>query len=63
MLKFSNNWLAISYGINAGGNGIFFFSLANLIALKFLKNKKATSNFTVIFSFIFNNKFFKFFLK
>jgi len=45
MSKFSHNWLAISYGVNTGGNGTFFSSLANLIALKFLNDKKSYLSF------------------
>ena len=38
MGKFSNNYLAISYGVNLGGNGFLIGSLANVIALRFVKN-------------------------
>ncbi len=38
--KFSNNWYAITYGVNVGGNGILWSSLANIIALKIYKSKK-----------------------
>ncbi len=43
--KFSDNWLAIAYGVNVGGNGIVIASLANVIALRMLKNKKAWLTF------------------
>jgi len=32
--RFSDNWIAITYGVNIGGNGIVIASLANIIALK-----------------------------
>jgi|Deesub1362A_J573_1020465.scaffolds.fasta_scaffold00039_143 Na+/H+ antiporter NhaD/arsenite permease-like protein len=38
MSKFTDNWLAIAYGVNVGGNGLFIGSLANIIALKFINN-------------------------
>jgi Na+/H+ antiporter NhaD/arsenite permease-like protein len=38
--KFSNDWYAVVYGVNTGGNGIAFASLANLIALRMAGNKK-----------------------
>ncbi len=34
MSRFSCNWQAIAYGVNAGGNGLVIASLANLIALR-----------------------------
>ncbi len=37
--RFSNNWFAIAYGINVGGNGIAIASLANIIALRIVKDK------------------------
>ncbi len=43
--KFSNDWLAITYGVNTGGNGIVIASLANIIALRILKDKKAWLKF------------------
>ncbi len=38
--NFSHNWKAIAYGVNIGGNGIIIGSLANLIALRFINDKK-----------------------
>lgn len=43
--KFSDNWQAISYGVNVGGNGLIIGSLANIIALRMLKNKKYLLDF------------------
>jgi Na+/H+ antiporter NhaD/arsenite permease-like protein len=38
--KFSDNWFAITYGVNVGGNGLVFGSLANIIAMRLAKNKQ-----------------------
>ena len=38
--KFSNNWLVISYGVNIGGNGLVVDSLANIIALLMVKDRR-----------------------
>jgi len=38
--KFSNDYIAITYGVNVGGNGLVISSLANIIALRMLKDKK-----------------------
>jgi len=38
--KFTHNWLAITYGVNIGGNGLLSASLANIIALRLTKNNK-----------------------
>ncbi|HID62791.1 MAG TPA: hypothetical protein EYP49_08665, partial [Anaerolineae bacterium] len=43
--KFSSNWLAIAYGVNVGGNGIVIASLANLIALRMVGDRKIWSRF------------------
>ncbi len=43
--KFSNNYQAIAYGVHIGGQGILIGSLANLIALRLLKDKKAYFEF------------------
>ncbi len=43
--KFTDDWLAITYGVNVGGNGIVIASLANIIALRMLKDKKAWLTF------------------
>ncbi|KAA0258246.1 citrate transporter [Deferribacter autotrophicus] len=40
MSKFSHEWFSIAYGVNVGGNGIVFASLANIIALRFINKKK-----------------------
>jgi len=45
MSHFSNNFIAIAYGVDIGGNGLLIGSLANIIALRFLKNKKAYIDF------------------
>ena len=37
--RFSDNWLAIAYGVNVGGNGTVIASLANLIALRMTEGK------------------------
>jgi Na+/H+ antiporter NhaD/arsenite permease-like protein len=41
MSHFSNDYLAIAYGANIGGNGLLIGSLANIIALRFLHNPKS----------------------
>jgi len=43
--KFSNNWFAIVYGINVGGNGVVIASLANIIALRIVKDKRIWFDF------------------
>ncbi len=43
--KFSHNWHAIAYGVNIAGNGLFIGSLANIIALRMLKDKKIWRDF------------------
>jgi len=43
--KFSHNWLAITYGVNVGGNGLVIASLANIIALRMIKSKKIWLSF------------------
>ena len=43
--KFSHNWLAISYGVNIGGNGFFIASLANIIAIRFVADKTILLDF------------------
>ncbi len=43
--KFSNDWSAIAYGVNVGGNGLVIGSLANIIALRMVKGKKIWANF------------------
>jgi len=37
--RFSDNWLAIAYGVNVGGNGVVIASLANLIALRIVGSR------------------------
>ncbi len=37
--RFSNNWQAIAYGVNVGGNGLIIASLANLLALRIAGGK------------------------
>ncbi len=36
MSKFTDNWFAIAYGVNVGGNGTLIASLANIIALRYI---------------------------
>ncbi len=38
--SFTHNWLAICYGVNVGGNGLILGSLANVIAMRLVKDKK-----------------------
>ncbi len=45
--KFSHNWLAITYGVNIGGNGLIIGSLANIIALRMANNKKLWVKFHI----------------
>jgi Na+/H+ antiporter NhaD/arsenite permease-like protein len=45
MSNFSNNYTAIAYGVDIAGNGLLIGSLANIIALRFLKNPKAYIDF------------------
>ncbi len=45
MSNFSNNYIAIAYGTDIAGNGLLIGSLANIIALRFLKNPKAYVDF------------------
>ncbi|MCD6595950.1 hypothetical protein J7L68_09810 [bacterium] len=43
--KFTNNWFAISYGVNIGGNGLVIGSIANIIALRMSNSKNIWLNF------------------
>ncbi len=43
--QFSHAWRAIAYGVNLGGNGLFIGSLANLIALKMVGNRRIWRDF------------------
>jgi len=45
MSKFSNDYLAIAYGVNVAGNGFLIASLANIIALRFLNSSSAYIEF------------------
>jgi Na+/H+ antiporter NhaD/arsenite permease-like protein len=36
LTHFSNQYFAIAYGVNLGGNGLIIASLANIIALRFI---------------------------
>jgi Na+/H+ antiporter NhaD/arsenite permease-like protein len=45
MSNFSNDYTAIAYGVNIAGNGLLIGSLANIIALRFLKSSKAYIEF------------------
>ncbi len=37
--KFTSHWLPIAYGVNVGGNGLVWASLANLIALRLARRR------------------------
>jgi Na+/H+ antiporter NhaD/arsenite permease-like protein len=43
--KFSNSWRAITYGVSVGGNGLVMASLANIIALRFVKERSIWIDF------------------
>ncbi len=43
--SFSKNWKVIAYGVNIGGNGLIIGSLANLIALRLGKSRRAALEF------------------
>ena len=43
--KFSSDWRAICYGVNVGGNGLVIASFANLIAVRFSKDRKTLLEF------------------
>jgi len=43
--KFSDNWYAITYGVNVGGNGFVLGSLANIIALRMAKRERIYVDF------------------
>ncbi len=45
MTHFSNDYVAIAYGVNVAGNGLLISSLANVIALRFLNNSKVYLSF------------------
>ncbi len=45
MSKFSTQWQAIAYGVNVGGNGLVLASLANIIALRFVKRRSIWIDF------------------
>ncbi len=45
--NFSKDWKIIAYGVNVGGNGLIIGSLANLIALRLGKSKKAALEFHI----------------
>ena len=45
MSNFSHDYLSIAYGVNVGGNGIVIASLANVIALRFVRNRKIWLDF------------------
>jgi len=45
MSRFSTGWLSIAYGVNVGGNGLVIASLANIIALRFVKEKSVWIDF------------------
>lgn len=38
--KFSSDWFSIAYGVNVGGNGLIFGSMANIIAIRIVKNRR-----------------------
>ncbi len=41
--EFSTDWKAICYGVNVGGNGLLWSSLANIIALRLLRKRTKES--------------------
>ncbi len=43
--KFSHHWLAVAYGVNVGGNGLVMASLANIIALRFARDRRIWIDF------------------
>ncbi|NOZ26875.1 MAG: anion transporter [Chloroflexi bacterium] len=43
--RFSHNWRAILYGVNIGGNGLATASLANLIALRMVPDRRIWMEF------------------
>ncbi len=43
--KFTHNWPAVIYGVNVGGNGLVMASLANLIALRMVREKRVWLEF------------------
>jgi len=43
--KFSTVWRAIAFGVNVGGNGLVMASLANIIALRFVKTESIWIDF------------------
>jgi Na+/H+ antiporter NhaD/arsenite permease-like protein len=43
--QFTNNTKAIAYGVNIAGNGLLIGSLANIIALRFINDKKIYLHF------------------
>ncbi len=43
--KFSNSWRAIAYGVSVGGNGLVMASLANIIALRFVRRRSIWMDF------------------
>ncbi len=43
--NFSSNWKMILYGVNVGGNGVIIASMANIIAMRLMKNRKAWMDF------------------
>lgn len=45
MAEYSQDWRTLAYGVNVGGFGFVLGSLANLIALRLLGEKKAWATF------------------
>ena len=43
--NFSRDWFAITCGVNVAGNGLFIASLANIIALRFVRERKVWLDF------------------
>jgi Na+/H+ antiporter NhaD/arsenite permease-like protein len=43
--QFTSNYPLLLYGVSVGGNGTLIASLANLIALRFLRGRKAILEF------------------
>ncbi len=45
MARFTDNWQLLTYAVNIGGNGLVIGSLANLIALRMVREKRVWSTF------------------
>lgn len=41
LANYINDWVPIAYGVNVGGNGVFLASLANIIAIRLSRDRRA----------------------